>query len=144
MKSLILIIALFAGAAVAQVAPSDSPSTTAIVAPVVAHAPVPIPPQIPAAPPEWVIKALTSIESLPTVGPIVSKAIQYLAIFGSLMTLLAGFVMGSIKLIGPLLAMGEGDKAAAKVQAWMDSSIVYWLKYVSFFNAKKPEENIKV
>jgi hypothetical protein len=97
-----------------------------------------------AQPPEWVVNALTALESLPTVGPIISKVVQYLAILGSLMTLLAGFVMGMIKLVGPLVAVGEGDSAAAKVQSWMDSSLVYWLKYISFFNAQKTAEKPKV
>ena len=93
-------------------------------------------------PPEWVVKALASIESLPTVGPIVSKGIQYMGILGTIMTLLAAFVIGIIRALAPFIASAKGQAVEEFVEKAMESKLVYWLSYFSFLNAKKPDDRI--
>lgn len=93
-------------------------------------------------PPEWVVKALASIESLPTVGPVISKGIQYMGILGTIMTLLATFVVGVIRALAPLIASAKGQAVEEFVERAMESKLVYWLSYFSFLNAKKPDDRI--
>jgi hypothetical protein len=93
-------------------------------------------------PPEWVVKALASVESLPTVGPIISKGIQYMGILGTIMTLLAAFVVGVIRALAPFIASAKGQAVEEFVEKAMESKLVYWLSYFSFLNAKKPDDRI--
>ena len=142
MKALIVIsiMSLIAVCAFAQ----DTTTTTASLFNVresVTIPPIPavLPPQaIPAQPPQWIVDALTSLESFPVVGPIVSKVIQYVAIIGSFLTLLTGFLMGLIKIVGPMLATGTEAKIAADVAAVLNSKVILWLRYFSMFQKPAP------
>lgn len=96
-------------------------------------------PTPPPAPPEWVLKALTVVEGVPGVGPIVSKAVQIIAILGSIMTLLVAFLLSLLKIVSPFMSLVNADKVAAFLDAQQKAKWMYWLKWFSFFNAKKPD-----
>ena len=87
--------------------------------------------------PQGLVDTLSAIESLPYIGPVVSKIIMYAGILGTLMTILATFVIGVIKAVGPVLANQKSQDVEAFVQKALDSKVVYYLKWFSFYNAKK-------
>ena len=87
--------------------------------------------------PQGVVDTLSAIENLPYIGPVVSKIILWVGIFTTLMTLLASFVLGGIKAIGPVLANQKSQDVEAFVQKLLDSKVVYYLKYFSMYNAQK-------
>ncbi len=89
--------------------------------------------------PQGVVDTLSAIENLPYLGPVVSKIILWAGILGTLMTILATFVIGVIKALGPVLANSKMQDTEAFVQKLLDSKAVYYLKWFSFYNAKKKE-----
>jgi hypothetical protein len=145
MKMFLMTIAMFGLLTVAHADVMPSPSPAVAVAQPSAVAPVPakleptVPVAEPAAPPQWAQSLIVSAQKLPVVGPIVSKAIVYIGILVPVLTALIGAIMAilsalsGIASLSGLLAFGE------KVKAFQNGKIMYWLKYLSMFNAQKPE-----
>lgn len=123
-----------ASAVQAQAAAAAQPqaSAPAAVAPAPASAVVQVPE--PAAPPSWAADLLTTISSLPVVGPYVSKAILYLGILAALLTSLVGFLLSALAALKTGFAWAGLDKAVAAIQAFRNGPIMYWLLYFSNFN----------
>lgn len=92
-------------------------------------------------PPQWIVDGLDMLYKVPVVGPVVAKAVQWAAVVGTLLTLLAGFLMASIKALSGVLAYAKFSEWALKIQAFQDSKVFYWIKYFSFLNAKKDEKS---
>lgn len=97
-----------------------------------------------ALPPEWLISLMEKIKAMPIVGPVLVTALQIIAIIGSFATLLFGFLLASIKLLVPVLDLARLTKFSDFIEGQQKSKWMYWLKYVSFLNAKKPDEKPKV
>lgn len=136
------VIFCLAPIAFAQAPADPSVGTTVIQAPVVvvpassdvaAVAANPI-----AAPPAWATELLSVISGLPIVGPILSKAMTYLGILGALMTALVAFLLAAASALKNVTAWAGLASLAAKVQAFQQSQIMYWLTTLSMFNAKVP------
>ncbi len=125
----------------AQPVPSQ-PSTVVGLAtdPVLVPAPPAgtVPVAEPAAPPQWAEAVLVAAQKLPVVGPIVSKIILYLGIFSSILTALVAFLLTILKAISGIANLTGLVSFAEKLQVFRDGKIMYWLKYLSMFNAKKP------
>lgn len=94
----------------------------------------------PAAPPEWAAELIVTAQEIPVVGPILSKALLYLGIVSAILTSLIAFLLTTISALSKVLNTAGLVNFAAKVQAFRDGPIMYWLKYLSMFNAKKPEK----
>jgi hypothetical protein len=92
-----------------------------------------------AAPPIWMQDVLVSIKKLPMVGPLVVKVLNWLGVLCSILTALAAFVMVVLKALTGVLNVAQLTELSAKVQAFQDGKILYWLKYLSMFNAQKPD-----
>lgn len=104
-------------------APSPSPSVVAVAEP--------------AAPPQWAQDLISTAQSLPVVGPVVSKVLLYLGILSSILTLLAGFVLSTISVIARVSNLAGLGVVAARVTEFKSGPIMYWLKFFSLFNAQK-------
>ena len=144
-----LLVAFVAGSAIAQTAPSPAPAAP-VAAPVASPAPIaasvpdtaPAPvmvKDINAAPPTWVQDLAVSIKSLPVVGPIVVKALNWIAVIVSILTALCAFLMVALKALSSIMNIASLTNFAASLQAFQDGKIMYYLKYFSAFNAQKPD-----
>jgi hypothetical protein len=148
MRSLLVVLMMvFAFELVlADGAPSPSPAASPVAvaptpAPVVALSladPVVVK-DTSAAPPVWMQDVLVSIKKLPMVGPIVVKVLNWLGVLCSVLTALAAFLMVVLKALSSVLSLAQLTDLSAKVQAFQDGKILYWLKYLSMFNAQKPD-----
>lgn len=118
-------------AAAAQAPVSAQPAAVAIPAAVVVPEP--------AAPPQWATDVLVAASKLPVIGPIVSKGLMYLGILTAILTTLVGAILSILALLLGVFKSGGLVNAVAVIQAFRDGKIMYWLKYFSNFNAKKPQ-----
>lgn len=90
------------------------------------------------APPQWMQSALVMIKSLPVVGPIISKAIQWLAVICSILTALSAFVLVVLKSLNGIASAAQLEPLADAVKKFQTGPVYYWLRYASMFNAQKP------
>ena len=91
------------------------------------------------APPQWMQSALVMVKSLPVVGPIVSKAIQWLAVITSILTALCGCILLILRALSGIASVSQLTVLSEAVVKFQNGPIMYYLKYASLFNAKKPE-----
>lgn len=130
MKSVLcLLFALCVSSACFAQTPSPAPIATPAAAAVVVPAD--------AAPPQWLQDVIAGSEKLPTIGPIIAKGVLYLGSLGALVSLLLVFLLSAINIIASVVNFAGLSDFAAKLQAFKDGNLVYWLKYISFFNAQK-------
>lgn len=92
----------------------------------------------PAAPPAWAQQLMVTAQKLPVIGPIVSKALLYLGILASVLTMLAGFLIGALQAISGAFSYAGLTNAVAAIGAFQNGKFMYYLKYFSLFNAQKP------
>jgi hypothetical protein len=97
----------------------------------------------PAAPPAWAEKLIVSLSAVPVVGPILSKALLYAGIVSSSLTAIIAFLLSSIAALGGVLKISGLAEFAAKLEAFKNGKIMYYLKYLSMFNANKPDDKPK-
>jgi len=96
----------------------------------------------PAAPPEWAQELIAAAEKLPVVGPIVSKVLVWVGILAGITTTLVGTLLGIINTLMGVANLSGLASAAAALANFRDGKIMYWLKFFSLFNAKKPEPTV--
>jgi hypothetical protein len=96
----------------------------------------------PAAPPQWAIDIMTTAQELPVIGPIVSKALLYLGILSAIVTSLVACLLAILRALSGIASLAGLVSFAAKVQAFKDSKIMYYLTLVSLFNAKKADPKL--
>jgi hypothetical protein len=142
MKSAILIFALAMGLSVFSFAQTATPVATPVVAvtPAVSANPASVTTPVPvvAAPPQWATDVLVSAESLPVIGPILVKGLMYFGIITTLLTSLVAFLLGfTATLSGTFNAAGL-TKFATLLTDFQNGKIMYWLKFITSFNAQKP------
>lgn len=112
------------------VAPAAATSTETIVA-------VPSP----AAPPEWAQTFIMTIEKIPGVGPVLTKGFVYLGILTSILTGFLAFLLSALSALSGVLNLAGLASLSSKIQLFRDGKFMYWLKFFSIFNAKKPESD---
>lgn len=128
------------GAPVLTPATAGGPAVSTVVTPSLAAAPVSVSVAAPAAPPKWAEDLMVTAEKMPVVGPLVSKALLYLGILSSLLTALIAFLLAGLSTLSGAFSWAGFATSAAKIDAFQNGKIVYWLKYFSMFNAKQPVE----
>lgn len=143
--------------AFAAASPNETPSVPAPIAaaPVVASPPAPavavnpsVPgPQVsvaePSAPPEWAQELIVSAENLPVVGPVISKALVYLGILSSILTMTVGFLLAVLNVVMGVVNLAGLADVSTKLAAFRDGKVMYWLKFFSLFNARKKPDDVK-
>lgn len=152
MKSAFLIFAtafiLFNISYANEITPTSTPA--AVVQTVPVQAPIEVV-QVaePAAPPKWAEQLIVTAQDLPVIGPIVSKALVYLGIVSSIVTAVIACLLTILNALSGIANLAGLANFANKLQVFKDGKIMYWLKYISLFNAKKnvpaqPTEEKKV
>ena len=91
----------------------------------------------PAAPPKWAEQLIVTAQDLPVVGPIVTKALLYLGIVSSILTALIACLLTLLNAISGVASLTGLAKYADKITLFKNGKVMYWLKYLSMFNAKK-------
>lgn len=79
-------------------------------------------------------------QKLPVIGPIVSKALLYAGIVSSILTALIACLLTIFTALSKVLNLAGLMSIAEKVQLFKNGKVMYWLTYLSMFNAKKPED----
>jgi hypothetical protein len=92
----------------------------------------------PAAPPQWAQDLIVSAGKLPVVGPVVTKGMVYLGIISSILTAGIAFLLSVLAALSGIASLANLTSFATKLTAFRDGKIMYWLKYLSMFNAQKP------
>lgn len=90
------------------------------------------------APPAWLVEALKVVYKLPMIGPIVAKIFQWAGVISVLLTLLIGFLLTAANMLKLLSSWAGFDKAVIMLEAFKNSKFIYYLKFLSMFNAKSP------
>ena len=87
--------------------------------------------------PAWVGSVILFAESIPTVGPYITKALGYMGILAAVLTFLASLLMG---LSGLLVMLGAEKAGSPKwlkdAKKWVDYGVEL-AKYLSMFNKQK-------
>lgn len=92
-----------------------------------------------AAPPQWMQDMIVTIKSLPVIGPVAVKILNWIAVIVSILTALCAFLMVVTKALSGISSVAQFGAFGEKIKSFQDGKIMYYLKYLSMFNAKKPE-----
>lgn len=90
-------------------------------------------------PPAWLENALDTAGDLPVIGPVLVTVMKWLGVFASIMTLIVTCVLGIARALVPVLNLAKLVNLASALEAFQSGTIMYWLKFFSMYNAKKPE-----
>ena len=145
MKFIALIALFFSLSLAPHALAADAGVPVVVVSPlaVASPTPQPAPSQVavsaPAAPPQWAQDLMVTAEKLPVIGPILDKALLYLGIIGSILTMLVAFLLGILTVLENAFSWSGLMTAAAAVGNFKNGKIMYWIQFFSMFNAKKPD-----
>lgn len=145
MKSLIILACLILSLSALSVQadtsyPVITASPVALASPAPAASPQPmVAVAEPAAPPVWAQDMMTTAEKLPVIGPIVTKALLYLGIVSSLLTMFCAFLISVLGVLESAFSWSKLFTAATAIADFKNGKIMYWIKFFSMFNAKKPD-----
>ena len=88
-------------------------------------------------PPPWLQDVLLAVKGLPIVGPYVVEILKWVGVGTVLITSICAALIACLKVLGGALKLVKLDALAAKVEAFQNSKIIYYLKYISNLNAHK-------
>jgi len=88
--------------------------------------------------PEWLAKAIDTVEEVPIVGPYVSTAMKWVGLVAAVMTTVVTGLLGLILGLSSILKLAKLETWAASLQALTNGPVMYWLKFFSMYNAAKP------
>lgn len=92
-----------------------------------------------AAPPAWAQALVVTASNLPVVGPVLSKILVYLPAIVTVLTILAASLLSIIQALASVLNFAGLGSAATFILNFQNGKVMYWLKFFSMFNAKKPD-----
>lgn len=92
----------------------------------------------PAAPPQFAQDIIVAAQKLPVIGPFVAKGLLYLGILSSILTAAIAFLLTVLSALSGIASLANLTSFGSKLVAFRDGKIMYWLKYLSMFNAQKP------
>lgn len=90
-------------------------------------------------PPQWAYSILLDAQALPVVGPVISKTLLYAGIASSILTMLVAFLIGSMTALASVFNYAGLTSAVQAITVFQKGPVIYWLKFFSLFNAKKPD-----
>lgn len=91
-------------------------------------------------PPSWLDEVMAVVFKIPVVGPFLLQIMQYLGLIASILTIVVTVALGGIQSLAVVLKWVKLSDLAVKILAFQNSPIMYWMKFLSVYNAKKPEE----
>lgn len=124
-------IAIPAGTAAVPIIPVIVPSLVSVSESLVVKDPSLVPPI-------WFQDLIISAEGLPTIGPIVVKALQWGSILITLLTAICGCFIVICKSLSGIANFSNLSNLAQSVETFENGKIMYYLKFLSAFNAQKP------
>lgn len=125
--------------------PTASPPPAAVaVAPIAIGATPIVLPEIvsvaaPAAPPQWAQDLIVKAQGFPLIGPYVTKVMVWAGILSSILTALVVCLLGILNALMGVLHLSGLAGLAMGVESFKNGKFMYWLSYLSMFNAKKPD-----
>jgi len=143
----VLVLSLYGAVNVASADIQPSSVTASAPAPIPTPVPVGTPPgpavavAEPAAPPPWAQELVMAAEKLPVVGPVISKFLLYAGIIGSIMTAVVVCLVGILNTLIGAFNIAKLVQISNALAAFKDGKIMYYLKFFSFFNAKKKDSD---
>lgn len=132
---------------ISVLADSQTSPATAVTASAPAPVMTPVPPGVslpavavaePSAPPLWAQDIIVAAEKLPFIGPVVAKVLLWCGILSGVLTTLVGALLGVLNLLLGAFNLAGLTNASSWLVAFRDGKVMYWLKFFSMFNAKKP------
>ena len=93
---------------------------------------------VPAAPPQWAIDFITEIQKLPILGPIATKVFVYAGIVGAVMTAIVSSLWAILTALSSISGLSGLASLEEKLTAFKNGKIMYYLAFLSLFNAKQP------
>lgn len=93
--------------------------------------------------PAWLDKIISILQGIPVIGPVVTEILKYLGVFAVITTSLTAFLMTALRALVSVFNLAKLVELASKVKAFEDSKVMYYLKYLSLFNATKKVEEKK-
>lgn len=88
-------------------------------------------------PPTWLQDLLLAVKSLPVVGPYVVEFFKWVGVASVVLTSICAALIASLKVLGAALKLAKLEALAAQVETFQNSKVVFYLKYLSNFNAQK-------
>lgn len=131
----LVMLPLFLYAAEAVKAADPQPASVAVVAVMPDEAPPAID-----LPPPWLENAINFARRIPFIGPVIVEVTKWAGVLGASFTLIVTLLLGLLRILVPVVNIAGLAALALKLQAFESSPIMYWLKFFSMYNAKKPEE----
>lgn len=129
-------LAAIAGTYLHAVEPAPAPA--AVIAAMPEEAPVAQPAVTQA--PEWLVKSLELVSSVPVVGPVVVEVAKWLGVLASATTILTTALLGILRLLGLVLPAVRLANMVVWLVAIENSKVMHWLKLLSLYNAQKQEK----
>ena len=93
-------------------------------------------------PPEWLQNAVISAKSLPVVGPVIVKSVQWLGVIVSILTALFAFLWVLLRSLQVVASSAKLAPLAEKLAQMENSKAMYYLKALSMFNAQKKDKPV--
>lgn len=109
---------------------TPTPSAPAVSAPAPV-APATVAVAAPSAPPVWLQEFLSTVSSLPIVGPYLSKAIVWIQALGGILTALVAFLLAVSAGLKAAFNFTGLDSVVSWIESFQQSSIMYWLTSLS-------------
>lgn len=123
---------MMASLSFAQDAPTAQPSPTSpVVAAPAAATPAVAPAPAVSALPAWVQELLSTVATLPIVGPYISTALMYLGILGAILTALVTFLNAAATALKGVVNLGGLTNLATWIANFQQSKIMYWMTALS-------------
>lgn len=94
--------------------------------------------------PEWLVKALEVVSSVPVVGPVVVEVAKWLGVLSSVLTILVTAILAVLRVLTVVLPAVRLAGLVSVVAAVENSKVLYWLKLFSMYNAKQADQEKKV
>lgn len=94
----------------------------------------------PSAPPKWAQELIVAAEKLPVVGPWVAKALLWSGILAGILTTLVAAVLAIVQMLMGVANLSGLTTFGNWLTNFQNGQVMYWLKFFSLFNAKKPDD----
>jgi len=91
-------------------------------------------------PPVWLQDAVVSAKSLPWIGPLLVKSLQWLGMIVSILTALFAFLWAVLRSLQVVASASSLVGFAEKLAMMENSKFMYYLKAFSAFNAQKKDK----
>lgn len=86
--------------------------------------------------PQWLMQLIMMGDQIPVVGPYIVKGMQWLGLIASVTTTVCACLITILKLIEGVANVANLKPVADKLQEFQNGRIMYYLKFVSLFNAR--------